>query len=110
MVTVRYSPDKHILKMKGHADFGEVGTDIICAAISTIYYNLCQMFHTYPKEAFKELDMKEATGKNGVTSIKCTPAEGYETWIDHDFLYALRGFEMIQGQYPECLNLIITEH
>lgn len=109
MVKVRYKPNKHTLTLKGHAEYGE-GSEIICASISMVYYNLCAMLRQYPPEAFiKPLEMKAATSKNGVTTIKCEPAKAYETWIDHDFLYALTGFETIQGNYPECLDLVVTQ-
>lgn len=110
MVTVKYKPDSHTLTMKGHAEYGEYGSDIICASISTVYYNLCAMLRQYPPEAFaKPLVMKMAKGKRGVTTVVCEPSKAYETLIDHDVLYALTGFEMLQGNYPECINLVVTQ-
>lgn len=110
MVTVKYKPDSYELKMKGHADFGEFGTDIVCAAISTVFYNFCSKLRCYEPEAFvKPLVMDEAKGKGGVSKVICRPAKGYEKLIDNDVIYMLSGFEMLQGNYPECINLVVTQ-
>lgn len=111
MITVKYKPDKHTLTIKGHAGYAEAGEDIICASASMIFYNLCAMLRQYPDEAFSmPLDMKMAKGKNGVTTVKCTPSKAYESLIDHDFLYALTGFQTLSGNYPENVNLVVTQN
>lgn len=110
MVTVKYMPDSYTLKIKGHAGADEIGKDVICAAASTVYYNFCAMLREYPPEAFaKPLVMKMAKGKKGVTTVVCEPSKAYETLIDHDVLYALKGFEMLAGNYPEYVNLVVTQ-
>lgn len=110
MITVKYRPDSNTLTIKGHAGYAEAGKDIICASASIIFYNLCAMLRQYPAEAFSmPLEMKMAKGKNGVTSVKCKPAKEYEAWIDHDFLYALTGFETLAGNYPDFVNLVVTQ-
>lgn len=111
MITVKYLPDKHKLVIRGHANYAEKGKDIICAATSMVFYNLCQMMRQYPPEAWRKAPiMKEPLGKNGITSLEVKPTDDYETWIDHDFLFALTGFELLMGQYPEHINLVVTEH
>lgn len=110
MVTVTYRPDKHELKMKGHAMQGDVGKDPVCAAISMCFYNICAMLRQYPPEAFLHPPDMAAGDKKGVSFIKCTPAAGYETWIDHDFLYALVGFEQLQGNFPDAINVKVMQH
>ena len=110
MITVKYKPDSNCLTIKGHAGYAEPGKDIICASASMIFYNLCAMLRQYPAEAFSmPLEMKMAKGKRGVTSVKCKPSAAYETWIDHDFLYALTGFQTLAGNYPEYVNLVVTQ-
>ena len=52
MITVTYRPTKRTLTIKGHANAGEKGFDIICASVSTVFYNLCQMMREYDDKAF----------------------------------------------------------
>lgn len=109
MITVKYSPSRHQLSIRGHAGAGEKGHDIVCASASMVFYNLCQMLREYDqKKAFAlPLQMQDAPGN---ASIRVMPHTGYETWIDHDFLYALTGFRMLMAQYPDYVNLIVTKH
>lgn len=107
MITVTYRPTKHELKIKGHAGFAEHGNDVICAAVSMVFYNLCQMLLEYDKKAFVgKVDMQNISGS---ACVKVTPASGYESWIDHDFLYALTGFRMLMAQFPDYVNLKVMK-
>lgn len=110
MVTVIYRPDKHELKLKGHALQGDIGHDPVCAAISMVFYNICAMLRQYPPEAWKRPPDMAASDSKGVSYLRCTPADDYETWIDHDFLYALVGFEQLQGNFPDAINVRVMQH
>lgn len=104
MITIKYRPNTNSLTIKGHA------TPIVCAAASMVFYNLCAVLREYPEEAFAlPLEMKEALGKRGVTSVKCMSSKAYETLIDHDFFYALKGYETLMGNYPEHVNLVVMQ-
>ena len=37
MIRIEYDKDKHTMKLEGHADFSEKGTDIVCAGVSFGY-------------------------------------------------------------------------
>ena len=110
MIKVTYKADSHTLTLRGHAEeYGE-GSKIICAAVSAIFYNLCAMLREYPSEAFSiPFYMIEAKSVNGITTVKCEPTIGYDTWIDHDFFYALTGFETIQGNYPNAIKVVVKQ-
>ena len=109
MIKVKYRPDRHELTIKGHAGAGEHGHDVICAAASMVFYNLCQMLRQYDQDkAFaRKPEMQDEPGN---AKIKVTPATGYEAWIDHDFLYALTGFQLLAGNHPEYVDLVVMEH
>lgn len=110
MIKVKYNTTKNLLTIKGHAGYAEAGEDIICASASMIYYNLLAMLRQYPDKAFSvPLKVETAKSKNATTSIECVPSEAYETLIYHDFLYALTGFETLMGNYPEHINLVVTQ-
>lgn len=107
MITVTYRPKKRSLTIKGHANAGEKGFDIICASVSTVFYNLCQMMREYDHKAFvKPIEMQDISGS---AKLQVTPASGYETWIDHDMLYALTGFKLLAGNFPQYVNLKVMQ-
>lgn len=39
-INIQEENKKHVFEIKGHAGYGESGTDIVCAAISTLGYTL----------------------------------------------------------------------
>lgn len=107
MIYVTYSPKKRLLRIKGHARFAEEGHDIVCAATSMVFYNLCAMLNEYDKgKAFIKLDIRD---KKGSAAVEVTPRAGYEAWVDHDFYYALSGFELLCNKYPDYVSLKVTE-
>lgn len=108
MITVKVKAKKHSVRINGHAEYAEKGKDIVCAAVSFSFYNLANMLLDYPEQAWREkLKMKDS--KTGNASIDCVPTGEYETLIDHDFYYFLVGLTVLAEQYPEHINLVVTE-
>ena len=73
MVTVTYRPDKHELKLKGHALAGDIGHDPVCAAVSMCFYNIVAMLRQYPPEAWKKAPEFAAADSKGVSFVRCAP-------------------------------------
>ncbi|MGN1419214.1 MAG: ribosomal-processing cysteine protease Prp [Acutalibacteraceae bacterium] len=108
MIKVTYRPKKHQLKITGHANSAEKGHDLICASVSMIFYNLCQMLLEYDQE--KAFAVKPKMGyTSGSAYVEVTPRDEYEAWIEHDFLYACTGIRLLEAKYPEYVYLKITE-
>lgn len=109
MIKVTFKPDEHAISIKGHAEgYDDFTNSIVCASTSTVFYNLCAMLREYPPEAFSiPFAMKEAKSKNGISSVKAEPGNGYESLINHDFYYAMVGFETIAGNYPEAIQIVV---
>lgn len=113
MIKITYKPDDYTISFRGHAEgYGDgeldIGNRIICASVSTIFYNLCAMLREYPSEAFSmPFVMKEAKSRNGYSSIKAVPAKGYESLINHDFYYAMVGFETVAGNFPDAIQIVV---
>lgn len=63
-VTIQEDRGKYVFEIKGHAGYGECGTDIVCAAISTLGYTL-----------LNELMLLEKHG--AIANVECEEAEGY---------------------------------
>ena len=111
MIKITLNPNEYKISFRGHADgYGDEANKIICASVSTIFYNLCAMLREYPSEAFSvPFAMKEAKNRNGISSIKAVPSKGYETLINHDFYYAMVGFETVAGNYPEAVEIVVKQ-
>lgn len=103
MINVKYDRENLVLKMKGHADAGKAGEDIICASASMLAYTLAQ------NVLFLE---KAGVAKNvniileeGNALVSCSPAEEKETLLcTYDAITT--GFVLLQGNYPDNLKFI----
>lgn len=109
MIYVTFNPKKRKLRVKGHASYAAEGHDVICAAASMVFYNLCEMLGKYDGEkAFAK--PLEIVDKKGNAKLCVTPHTGYEPWIDHDFCYAISGFSLLSQKFPEYITLRVTEN
>lgn len=109
MINVSYSYDKHELVISGHAGYGKKGKDIVCAAASMIFYNLCEVLQRHKDEAFKEkINIEIKKGKNGMASVSCLPSSEYKSLIEYDFYFALIGYETLKSKYPNFINISVT--
>lgn len=109
LITVTYSPKKHQLRIKGHAEYAPKGQDIVCAAATMIFYNLCQMFREYDEgKAFCKPPKMQFT--SGRACVEVVPRTGYENWIEHDFLFALTGYRLLMAKFPDRVNLKINQN
>ena len=106
MITIQYARKRHSLRIKGHAGFANIGQDIICASVSMVFYNLAQVLMDYDKDTMAR-PVKMRFGD--VSLIEATPKDAVRAWVDHDFYFAMRGFSMLAEQYPEYVNVVVTE-
>ena len=114
MIKITYNLENDKIQritFRGHAEgYGEEADRIICASVSTIFYNLCAMLREYPSEAFLyPFKTKEATHKHGMSSIDATPSKEYESLINHDFYYAMVGFETVAKNYPAAVEIVVKQ-
>jgi uncharacterized protein YsxB (DUF464 family) len=109
MIKITFKPDEGKITFRGHAEgYDNITNGIVCASVSTVFYNLCAMLREYPSEAFSiPFVMKEAKSKNGISSVQAMPSEGYEGWVNHDLYYAMVGFETIQANYPDAIKIAV---
>ena len=111
MITVKYRPKRCEIEISGHAGYAPKGSDIICAAASMCFDNLCTVLCFYPRNAFvktKPLKIKiaEDSEENNKSLISCYPTKEYEDNVFHDFFYAMTGFIKLSEKYPNYINVI----
>ena len=102
MIDIKYSrrDDMHELKLKGHAQYGETGSDIVCSAVSAITYSLLAFLDKHPectKDTWDNI-------RSGNTKVYC---QGDET-VRTAFEMALTGYQMIAEEYPDNVRVTIA--
>lgn len=93
-VATFYESDKMIhIKLKGHADYGQMGEDIVCAGVSILVQSLVN--------AAEGVDFEE---RDGVITQVVMPKSQYNLGM----LDMMRGgMEMLSEEYPD--NVSISE-
>lgn len=102
MITITFNPKKLELQIAGHADFGKKGEDIVCSAVSTLFYTLGQaLFES--REMLKESPTINDEEGNGF--ISCKPKPEYEGNIARTYWTILIGFQLIEQNYENYLKI-----
>lgn len=104
MVKIEFSNKKMEVKITGHANYEEKGKDIVCAAVSALFYTLAEsversreMLKTEPK-----IELDDGNGK-----VSCRPKKAYETNVSLVYWTVLNGFEILATEYPENVEFIV---
>ena len=109
MIEVVYNRKKQQVAVKGHANSGEPGHDLVCAAVSTLAYTLAsnvQQMRNADKKAVRRpiVELKE-----GSATIACTPIHGMTSVVTLVFDAICSGFDILQMRYPENIQYKIIE-
>lgn len=98
MINITFKPKTLELEIKGHAEHGEKGKDIVCAAISTLFYTLGEALN-------QSVDMLECEpifkDEDGEGTLSCKPKEEYSGNIALTYRAILIGFELVANNYPK---------
>ena len=92
---IRATRQDYHLAVDGHAGFAAVGTDIVCAAASTLFYTLARELD-YRKIEFTMTE-DAATG----AEIVAYPPDGFTLDTDVVFETICTGYRMLAEEYPE---------
>lgn len=104
MIKITIKPDEYQLKIKGHAECGEKGHDIVCSAVSTLFYTLGQTLY----ESQEMLHKKPIfTDKDGEGFLKCVPKKEFEGNIARSYWTIVQGFMLVAGNYPENVKIFL---
>ena len=98
MINITFKPNTYELEITGHAGHDVKGKDIVCAAVSTLFYTLGQALFESGVLFKDELVFKDEDGHGYI--------KGYTNRYNEDdvnaiFWTILTGFEMLANQYPE---------
>ena len=105
MINITFTPNTFTLDVTGHAEHGKKGEDIVCSAISTLFYTLAQSLYPYRDKMENGIDFSDEDG-NG--HLSCQPKKEYEQSISLIFWTILNGFEMVAEHYKENVNFKVV--
>jgi uncharacterized protein YsxB (DUF464 family) len=105
MINITFKPKTLELEIKGHAKQDVKGKDIVCAAISTLFYTLAQAICDSERMLTKKPVIKE---KDGEGKISCKPKKEFEGNIARTYWTILVGFELVANEYKDYIKFDIV--
>ena len=104
MIEIKFNPNTFTLDITGHAEHGEKGEDIVCSAISTLFYTLGQSLYQSKHMMQEDIVFSDEDG-NG--HLSCKPKEEYEANVSLIYWTILNGFELVAENYKKNVNLCV---
>lgn len=102
MIRIVYHRAYNKVTLEGHAQSGEHGHDLVCAAVSTLAYTLANAVENmYASNQLKE---KQCLLGEGDAVIACRPLTRYVSVVTLAFDLFCSGFEMLAQNYPENIS------
>lgn len=106
MINITFKPKTMELEIHGHAGYGKKGKDIVCSAISTLFYTLGEAL-------YESSDMLEEApifkDEEGEGYLRCTPKEEYEGNIARTYWTILVGMQMMADQYKKNVKFRVVQ-
>ena len=105
MINIKFNPNTYTLDVTGHAEHDEKGKDIVCAAISTLFYTLAETL--YNSKAMLSEDMV-FSDEDGNGHLSCKPKAEYEANVSLIYLTILTGFELVAKNYEKNVQVVVV--
>ena len=108
MITIIFTDNgkaEYTLEVKGHANYGEEGKDIVCAAVSVLYQTAAAVLEEN-KTMLKSLNYDQVKGDSTLT---VTPKDEYQGNVQAILITILTGFNLMATNYPHNVKLVIGE-
>ena len=105
MIEIKFNPTNYTLDVEGHANHGEKGEDIVCAAISALFYTLAESLYAYKDMMAEDIDFSDEDG-NG--HISCKPKAEYEANVSLIYWTILNGFEVVSRHYEKNVKFSVV--
>lgn len=102
MINVVYHRKYHRLEVQGHAQSGEPGHDLVCAACSILAHTIASNMLSW-RDAGHIRDHGISIG-HGFAQLTCVPATRYEPQIRLVLDALCSGFELLAADYPEYIR------
>lgn len=103
MIEVKFTPKEYKLEVSGHAGYAEAGKDIICSAVSILFYTLAQSLTDARYALEKDVMVNVSDG-----IISCVPQGKYEATVEAIFWVILNGMKLLADDEPEYVHLDVV--
>ena len=106
MIEITFKPKTMELEIKGHAGHGKKGKDIVCSAVSCLFYTLGE-------NLYEAIDMLEEApifkDEDGEGYISCVPRREYKPNVSLIYWTILNGFKMVADNYKKNVKFRVEE-
>ena len=106
MINITFKPKTMELEITGHAGHGKKGKDIVCSAISCLFYTLGESL-------YEGIEMLEEApifkDEDGEGYLSCIPKKEYEPNISLIYWTILNGMKMVADNYKKNVNFRVEE-
>ena len=105
MIKVTYHNEHYRVTIAGHAHSGDVGHDLVAAAVSILSYTLAADLELM--EARGQLRSFTADMQPGQAEIYCTPVRNMQAIVSLVFDSVCTGFSILAKDYPQniCMKV-----
>ena len=101
MINITFNAKTLELKIEGHANYGKKGEDIVCAAVSTLFYTLGECLMQSERMLKSPVVFKDKDSKG---FLRCKPKKEFEGNIARTYWTILTGMELVANNYPQNVN------
>ncbi len=105
MINITFTPKTFTLDITGHAEHDKKGEDIVCSAISTLFYTLGEVMYGVKHMMAEDIVFSDEDG-NG--HLSCKPKAEYEANVSLIYWTILTGFELVANNYKKNVKLLVV--
>lgn len=102
MINVKIDPTEYKVEIDGHAGYAPHGSDIVCSAVSILYFALV---HTLEDKKEMLIDGVFLSRTGDKVSVKAMPYEGYVSVIEAVYDTFTTGIRLLTENYPDHVSL-----
>ena len=102
MITVVYHRDLNRVTIEGHAQSGEIGHDLVCAATTILAYTVGSSVENMV--AAGHVKEHHIEFKEGYASVYCEAPKKFKSTITLMFDTVCAGFELLAQNYPDNIS------
>lgn len=106
MIEITFNAEELSLRVEGHAGQADKGQDIVCSAVSTLFWTLAKSLLCLEDTLTEGVKIE---AESGAGEICCRPKDEYLANVSVIFWTILNGFEGVADTYPEYVKLNIIE-
>lgn len=102
MIEVTYHRKYHGVVVLGHARCGEMGHDLVCAAVSSLVLTLAaNVSSLVASDTVRDYNIRTAEGE---AEIRCVPVRKMKSVVTLIYDTVCTGFDLLQTLYPENIT------